>query len=210
MKKYFPRDIFIVLIIVALLNILRVLLFKSDSFVWLFWNIFLAIIPFVISSYLLWISGKEKRKKIIFYILAVLWLLFIPNAPYLITDLIHIGEIRAVPVVYDAFLLFGVAWIGVYLWLYSNIQIESIFAKKYSKKITEGIMFFIILLTSFGIYLGRFLRLNSWEIFSDSSYFLKVLHQKLLIKSDPNDYFYIILFTLFLYTFYKAFKYRNK
>lgn len=210
MKKYFPMDIFIVLIMVIILNILRLLLFKSDSFVWLFWNIFLAIIPFAISTYLLWASDKHKVNKIIFVILAILWLLFIPNAPYLITDLIHIGEVRAVPVIYDAFLLFGAGWVGIYLWLYSNTQIESLLLIKYTKRVTKIIMFFIIFLTSFGIYLGRFLRLNSWEIFSDSSYFLKILHQKLIVKGDLKEYLYIFLFTVFLYGLYFASKYRNK
>lgn len=210
MKKYFPLDIFIILVVVIILNILRLVIFKSDSFVWLFWNIFLAIIPLAISTYLLWTSDKHRINKIIFVVLAILWLLFIPNAPYIVTDLIHIGEVRAVPVIYDAFLLFGAGWVGIYLWLYSNTQIESLLVKKYSQKITNIIMFLIISLTSFGIYLGRFLRLNSWEIFSDSSYFLKVLHQKLIIKSDPKAYLYLVLFTCFLYGFYFAFRYRNK
>jgi uncharacterized membrane protein len=210
MKKYFPLDIFIILVVVIILNILRLVIFKSDSFVWLFWNIFLAIIPLAISTYLLWTSDKHRINKIIFVVLAILWLLFIPNAPYIVTDLIHIGEVRAVPVIYDAFLLFGAGWVGIYLWLYSNTQIESLLVKKYSQKITNIIMFLIISLTSFGIYLGRFLRLNSWEIFSDSSYFLKVLHQKLIIKSDPKAYLYLVLFTFFLYGFYFAFRYRNK
>ncbi len=210
MKKYFPLDIFIILVVVIILNILRLVIFKSDSFVWLFWNIFLAIIPLAISTYLLWTSDKHRINKIIFVVLAILWLLFIPNAPYIVTDLIHIGEVRAVPIIYDAFLLFGAGWVGIYLWLYSNTQIESLLVKKYSQKITNIIMFLIISLTSFGIYLGRFLRLNSWEIFSDSSYFLKVLHQKLIIKSDPKAYLYLVLFTCFLYGFYFAFRYRNK
>lgn len=210
MKKFFPKDILIILFLVIFLDIVRILLFNSKSLVWLFWNIFLAIIPFFISSLMLWLKEKQKLKNIFLASGGFLWLLFIPNAPYLITDLIHVGAIRSVPVVYDAFLLFGASWLGMYLWLNSTWQIESIIREKISKINTQVAMFLIILATSFGIYLGRFLRLNSWDIFSDSTYFLKILHQKLIIKNDPKAYLYIVLFTFFLYTFYLAFRYRKE
>lgn len=210
MKKFLPKDILIVLFLVVILNLTRILIFNSKSFVWLFWNIFLAIIPFVISSILIYLNQKEKLKNYFFILMGVVWLLFIPNAPYLITDLIHIGVVRSVPVIYDAFLLFGVSWLGFYIWLNSTWQIESIIREKISKINTQMVMFLIILATSFGIYLGRFLRLNSWDIFSDSVYFLRILHQKLIQKSDPKAYLYIVLFTFFLYTLYLAFRHRKE
>jgi uncharacterized membrane protein len=208
-KKFISKDIVVVFLMAIILNYLRVKLFGSHSFIWLYWNIFLAIIPFIISSILFWLLEEKKLKKVIFIIGGILWLLFIPNAPYLITDFIHLGVVRSVPILYDVFLLFSFAWLGMYIWLYSTFQIEQIIRSRFSKHITEIILFLVILSTSFGICLGRFLRLNSWDIFSDSAYFLKIIHQKFIISGDFTIYLYVSLITLFLFCFYKAFTYRK-
>lgn len=206
-KKYIPKEIVLVTILVILLNIFRIVLFGSHSFVWLFWNLFLAIVPFVISSFLLNRDSENKLSNISFFIFGFFWLLFIPNAPYLITDLIHIGVVRSVPVIYDAFLLFGMAWVGFYLGLYSIYHIDQILNKRYTKKFSKIVIFFIILFISFGIYLGRFLRFNSWDVFKEPVSLIKTTHITFVYPKDHTTYLYIALFAVFIYVFYMSFKY---
>lgn len=206
-NKYIQKDLIFIIILAIVLNISRIILFGSSSFVWLFWNLFLAIVPFVISSYLLDKERMHSLSKWSFYLLGFLWLIFIPNAPYIITDLIHIGVVRSVPVLYDAFLLFGIAWVGLYLGLNSIYHIDQILANRYKDIIREVLIFFIILFISFGIYIGRFLRFNSWDIFKQPIFVFKTTHTTFLYPTDYKTYLYIALFTLFIYIFYKSFKY---
>jgi uncharacterized membrane protein len=213
-NKFIPKEITIVLFLAIFLNLLRIILFKSDSFVWLFWNIFLAIIPFAISLFLYNLYQKKQLEGSVLFIGFILWILFLPNAPYLITDLMHIGVVRKVPVLFDSFLLFTIAWVGVSLWLNSMFHMEKIFLNKYSKKQVSIFITIIIVLNSFGIYLGRFLRFNSWDIFTSPTSFsnklLSSLFEPLTYLESPTyieAIIYTLLFSIFLFVFYKSFKY---
>jgi uncharacterized membrane protein len=213
-NKFIPKEITIVLFLAIFLNLLRIILFKSDSFVWLFWNIFLALIPFAISYFLFNLHKKKKLEISVLIVGSIIWLLFLPNAPYLITDLIHINVVRKVPVLFDSFLLFTIAWTGLYLWLHSVFYMEKIFLDRYVKKTVSFLIIIITILTSFGIYLGRFMRFNSWDVFTNPSSFSNKLFSSL---SEPLTYFeaptyieafiYTILFSIFLFVFYQSFKY---
>lgn len=210
-KILIPKSIVFLLILVFILTILRVILFGKYSLVYILWNILLAFIPFFISSMLLCLKEKGSLKNIIFIIFGIVWLLFLPNAPYIVTDLIHIGVVRAVPVLFDSILLFTSAYIGLMFGMHSIFHIEKILISKYSKKLTSIIVAMIILLTSFGMYLGRFFRFNSWDVFispfSSSDKLLKTLsystyHIEALI--------YIPLFFIFIYIFYYSWKSSKK
>jgi uncharacterized membrane protein len=210
-KLNIPKFIIPITIIAVVLNILRVILWDKISFIFILWNIFLALIPFIISSYLLIYSKKEKVNKIILILGFILWLLFIPNAPYIITDFIHLGEARAVPLIFDILLLFSSSLIGLWLCLSSLFHIEQIIKNKYNPKLTSIIMGFIILLISFGIYLGRYLRFNSWDIFINHTSLIKNIWK---IFSEPSMYTGVYLYTgllfFFIFLFYKSYKYSIK
>lgn len=206
-KINIPKSIILLIILSVVLNILRIIIWDKISFIYILWNIFLAILPFLISSILLNIDNKNKLNNTIFFSIGIIWLLLIPNAPYIITDLIHIGEVRAVPVLYDSFLLFGSAWVGLLLGLYSINHIENILTKKYSQKITHFVMVIIVLFISFGIYLGRFLRFNSWDVFARPSSFIIGLKE---IFTNMSNLFeamlYTVLFFFFIFISYISWK----
>lgn len=187
-----PKSIFLLIIFVVILSVLRIFLFEKFSLVYILWNIFLAIIPFFISSILLWLFTNRSVNKALFIIGGIVWLLFIPNAPYIITDLVHIGEIRSVPALYDSFLLFSAAWVGLLLGMFSINHMEQIFYMKYSKGVTSIIIGLIMLLTSFGMYLGRFLRFNSWDIFENPLSFITGVGE---IFSDKANCIEALLYT---------------
>ena len=202
-----PKSIISLVSLALVLNIVRIYLFDTTSFVYMFWNIFLAFIPFIISSILLIHTNKNNFFRPFFIIGFILWFIFLPNAPYVVTDLIHLGRIRAVPVMFDAFLLFSSAAVSLLVGMYSLFDMEKIFLLKFSKKTTNIFIFFIILFSSFGIYLGRFLRFNSWDLFTSHSFLLSSIWN---IFADPvanvNAYAYTFLFFIFIYISYISFK----
>lgn len=205
---YIPKAVINITIFAVAANILRIIIWGKDSFVYILWNIFLAFIPFVISSLLLLYLKEKKIKKSLFIVGLFIWLLFIPNAPYIITDFIHLGEIRVIPVLFDIFLLFSSATLGLILGFHSLFHIEQIFKTKFSGAKTNLIMSLIILLISFGMYLGRFLRFNSWDIFFNHISLIKNVW-KAFSGSNLEIYFYTLLFFVFLSIFYESWKNSN-
>ncbi len=206
-KIKIPKQIIYIYTFAVIINILRVFLFDSTAFLYILWNIILATIPFLISSILLIYTRKENMIKPFFIIGFILWLLFLPNAPYVITDFIHLGRIHSVPVMFDIFVLFSSALVSLLMGLYSLLHMERMLLLKYSKKITNILIVIIILITSFGIYLGRFLRFNSWDIFTSQSSLLSSIW-KIFTQSNNyvNVYGYTVLFFAFIYISYISFK----
>ena len=203
-----PKQIITLLILFIILSTVRVLIFNSNYYVYLFWNIFLAVLPFIISLILLKFANNKKLTKPLLIIGGIFWLLLLPNAPYIVTDLIHLNRSRGAPLIYDVFLVFSCAWTGLLLGLYSISHIEKIIRLKYKAHTTAFIIAFIILLTSFGMYLGRFLRFNSWDIFSSSPLLFNKVTE---IFAKPAEYEEAYIFTglsfVFIYLSYRSWKY---
>ena len=214
MNKYklsIPKSIILLTILAVFLNILRIILWGKVSFVYILWNMFLAFIPFIISSLLLSFLKEKKLNKTIFIPGVILWLLFIPNAPYIVTDFIHLGVTRFAPIIYDTILLFSSASVGLILGFYSLFHIEQIIKTKYKSNITHLIMVIIIIMISFGIYLGRFLRFNSWDIFTNHISLVNNIWEILSQAVTHTEvYLYTGLFFISLYLSYFAWKYSNK
>lgn len=205
-KIKIPKPILIILAFATVLNLLRVYLFETTSFLYLFWNIFLAFVPFLISSILLIKTTKQNIVGPFFIVGFVLWLLFFPNAPYVITDFIHLGRIHGVPVMFDIFVIFSSAMVSLLLGIYSLEHIEKVLSLKFSKKVTDIIIAISILFASFGMYLGRYLRFNSWDFFISHKFLLSSIWSAFTGSNSINVYTYTILFFLFIYTSYLAFK----
>jgi len=202
-----PKQITSLLILAVVLNILRVLFFSNTAFLYILWNIFLAFIPFIISSILVLRTNKNNISKIFFVAGLILWFLFLPNAPYVITDFIHLGRIHAVPIMFDIFVLFTSAWVSLLMGLYSLVNIEKIFLLRFTKKVTNIVMVLIILFASFGMYLGRYLRFNSWDFFVSHNYLITSIMK--IVKepnSNENMYAYTSLFFIFIYISFISFK----
>ncbi len=134
-------------------------------FGFLLWNLFLALIPFAISSYLI-LNNSKIKSNLVFIVLASQWLLFFPNSPYILTDLFHLKQRSLVPYWYDLALILSFAWNGLMLGFISLMDMQSVVTKRSSK--SWGWVFSIVslVLGSFGIYLGRYLRFNSWDLLS--------------------------------------------
>lgn len=210
-KINIPKSILVLVVFSVLLNVIRIIIWGKLSFVYILWNIFLALLPFLVSSILLNINKQKTINQITFISVGIIWLLLIPNSPYIITDLIHIGEVRFAPDLFDSFLIFTSAWTGLLLGMYSINHMEQILSTRYSKKITSYILVVAMFLISFGIYLGRFLRFNSWDVFANPGYFLNAIKE---IFTNQNDFKvalpYTILFFSFILVSYYSWKLSQK
>ncbi|WP_288244916.1 DUF1361 domain-containing protein [uncultured Chryseobacterium sp.] len=133
-------------------------------FLFLNWNLFLAWIPFFISSFLVIFKIRSKLSLVV---AITVWILFFPNSPYILTDLFHLRSRNAVPIWYDLVVILSYAWTGLFCGFISLLDIEKLLSD-YFKKLTINIITVLFLfLTSFGVYLGRFLRWNSWDVLSN-------------------------------------------
>jgi len=126
------------------------------------WNLFLAWIPFVLALSL-YDSDRRRRGLTVVVPLAVAWLLFLPNAPYIVTDFIHIGSPQAAPTWFDAGMVASFAVTGLVLGLASVLLVQGVLARRYGSAVGWLTLAPIFLLCSAGIYLGRVHRFNSWD-----------------------------------------------
>lgn len=140
--------------------------FVTDSKVFLFfnWNLFLAFIPWVISS-LIMLKGEIKLPLLVGLI--AVWILFFPNSPYILTDLFHLRVRVEAPIWFDLIVILSFAWTGLMYGFISLMDIEVLLQRYLSKRLITLLTISFLFLSSFGIYLGRFLRWNSWDIISN-------------------------------------------
>ncbi len=142
----------------------RVLMSRQVTFLFLSWNLFLAWIPYVCS---LWIVSFQRRFPQHGWMLilpSLAWLIFLPNAPYLITDLWHLDERPPIPLWYDIGMLATFAWTGCFLAFASLSAMQSVVARIFGGVGSWLFVLTAIGLSGMGIYLGRFLRWNSWDL----------------------------------------------
>lgn len=127
-------------------------------YTFLLWNLFLAWLPFLF-------AWAAYRKPFIAVIYGPLWLLFFPNAPYLVTDLIHLRQFDAVPIWYDAIMLFTFALTGLLLGFMSLYMMQSLVARRFGGVWSWMFAVAAVGMSGYGVYVGRFLRWNSWDVF---------------------------------------------
>lgn len=169
---------------------------------WLLWNLFLAWIPFLLAL-LLYERARAGAPLRVLVPLGLLWLVFFPNAPYLVTDLKHIGGGGRVPVLYDVLLLSAGAWTGLLLGLSSLFLVHVVVRRRLGARNAWGLVVGVLALSSFGIYLGRVLRWNSWDVVANPGPLGAQLVKGLLHPVDyPRPLGLTVLLTAFLLTSY--------
>ena len=137
-------------------------------------NLFLASIPLVLSSGLR-IADRLQLNMLIKSAIFVLWLLFLPNAPYILTDILHLTRANGAPAWYDLALLLSCAGTGLLMGYLALIDVQTLIAK-YSS-VLFGWLFAVVslVLSGFAIYLGRFLRWNSWDVIVSPSLLIDIV-----------------------------------
>jgi uncharacterized membrane protein len=135
--------------------------------------------------------------------------LLLPNAPYIVTDLIHVGYGPASQIFYNTVLLFSCALTGLVLGLHSISHMHKVFESRFQKNTTSALMILVMLLASFGVAIGRFLRFNSWDILTNIDTLLESI-SNVFIYPQLYIHIYIITGTFFFFLFmaYSAWNYR--
>ncbi|UOQ99697.1 DUF1361 domain-containing protein [Hymenobacter sp. 5317J-9] len=175
----------------------RVLLTGHLTFLFLVWNLFLAVIPFALST-LLGIAQAPLRTRMLVPVGAA-WLLFFPNAPYILTDLFHLDARPGVPLWYDLALILSCAWNGLMLAYASLSDMQRLVQSRLGFWMGWVFATLALLLSSFGIYLGRYLRFNSWDILTNPlTLFYDIVNRILHPFSFPGTWGVTLVFGLFL------------
>lgn len=188
----------ILLIVLSLFAILliafRVYASGAMSYIFLLWNLFLVVIPFAISNFL---SSNPKLPSPVFYSVSAIWLLFFPNAPYVLTDLLHLRPFM-VPEWYDLLMVLSFAWVSLMLGFVSLSEMQTLVTQKFNQLIGWLFVSAAIILASFGIYLGRFLRWNSWDVLTQPAGLMKDILDRVV---NPLSHIHTYGFTLLLAVF---------
>lgn len=171
MKKLtgFPRlNIMVLLTLMTLfclsLSLFRYYISETKVFFFLNWNLFLAWIPLWLTSFIFAFNSKS-RISLTFIIIA--WILFFPNSPYILTDLFHLKVRNTIPIWYDLIVILSYAWTGLVCGFVSLNDIEKRLADYYKANLINSIVVIFLFISSFGVYLGRFLRWNSWDVLNN-------------------------------------------
>ncbi|MFN0155252.1 MAG: DUF1361 domain-containing protein [Gaiella sp.] len=147
------------------------------------WNLFLAWIPFIAA--LMLVDGHRRgAARVVLLPVGLAWLLFLPNAPYLATDLVHVGRIPGAPIWSDAALVAGFAGTGLVLGLASLLLVQGVVADRLGKTVSWLLPLPVLVLSSVGVVLGRIDRLNSWDAVTDPS---RVLDALAGYAADPGS-----------------------
>lgn len=170
---------------------------KSDglSYIFLAWNLFLALIPWWISNYL-----KQKQSLQLKHIpLFGIWLLFIPNSPYILTDLFHLRPRPYLPLWFDLVLVLSFALIGMIVFFKSLNDMLSILKAYVSPMLFTLLTPVVFWLISFGLYLGRYLRFNSWNVVNHP---FRLMRQSFDILFEKDTIGFTLIFSVFMWFLY--------
>ncbi len=204
------------------LSVYRVMVSATPMFLFLNWNLFLAFIPWCLSSVLIVYPQLQQKKLPVFALLGT-WLLFFPNAPYILTDLFHLKHVLSMPMWFDPLLILSFAWVGLLFGFMSLWDIERILAHYWeesrlrklvdAKKIIPIVSSVLLFVGSFGIYLGRYIRWNSWDVLQEPFALIYDIGDRFINPfSHPRTWGVTLLMGLFLNLVYwslRLIKYRK-
>ena len=184
----------------------RIFITGDMTYLFLLWNLFLAFVPFAITRWLTSKTGFAKHKVKAAATLFV-WLLFIPNSFYILTDLFHLDKFDSAPQWFDLLLIFSFAWNGIVLGIISLRRAEILLETVTGRRISTVIIFSVMWLNAFGIYIGRYLRFNSWDIITQPlSLFSAIFEVWLHPFRNKMEWGMIALYAVFMTVLYFTLK----
>lgn len=171
-------------------------------FVFLTWNLFLAWVPFLL-AFALSEMNKTDASRIKKAGVFVAWLVFFPNSPYILTDLFHLRLRSEIPLWFDLVLILSFAWNGLLLGYSSLMEIQKVLRTRLSAGIVNFFIGGLLVLCSFGIYLGRYPRYNSWDIITNPiTLFTDIFNMVMDPMNNPRMVGVTFFFSVFLMVSY--------
>lgn len=148
----------------VLLLLVRMIVAGNTRFLFMIWNLFLAWLPVVFALGFRINITKHRLTSWQNIGLLALWLGFLPNAFYLMSDLIHLQSSGEASVLYDIAMMMSFIINGLILGYISIYIVHMQLLKKLSHRATHLVLALVFLACGFAIYLGRYLRWNTWDI----------------------------------------------
>jgi uncharacterized membrane protein len=183
----------------------RIGLSRRPDYAFLVWNLALAWVPLILAV-AFWLGYRWRWPRLVLGIVGVLWLLFLPNGPYILTDFVHLRfGYDGMPRWFDALAIAAYAWTGLLLGFASLYLMQTVAASLFGPRLTWSFVVGALGLSSVGIYLGRYQRLNSWDALRHPATILDMIRVRL---GDPlgNETLLaiVVVFSLFLVISYLA------
>ncbi len=143
----------------VLLLVVRKHEFGAAQYKYLVWNLMLAWVPLALAI-LMVIAYARRHSVVQLVVFGALWLLFLPNAPYVLTDFIHLGTDHRL---FDTLLVGSFAFTGLALGFASLLLVQLVVTRAGGALLGWLTALAALVLSSVGVYLGRVVRLNSWD-----------------------------------------------
>lgn len=172
----------------------------------LVWNLILAWVPYVFSILAASLHYSFPRRWWLPVLPGMIWLVFFPNAPYIMTDFLHLSPRTGIPLWYDIILLAAFSLTGFFLAIASLRTMQGMITFYLGKVIGWVFAFFVLALSGLGMYLGRFDRWNSWDLLFYPKSILADVATRLINPFENMRFFgFTILFTMLLLVCYLTF-----
>lgn len=192
------------------LSLFRVEISGTRHFLFLNWNLFLAFVPWLFTLILTMSPNLQKSRLAVFGMLGV-WLLFFPNASYILTDLFHLSHNSSMPIWFDLVLILSFAWTGLLYGFLSLWNLEELMEQFLSKRTITLLSVVLLFISSFGIYIGRYLRWNSWDILHHPTKLMGDIGDRIINPFDHTRTWGVTVFMgLFLAMLYFTFRFLRK
>ena len=180
----------------------RIVWTRETHYAFLIWNLFLAWMPMVFA-----LLAREHQKEDAnpgwrFLAFGAAWLLFFPNAPYIFTDIIHLTRFYSPHFWVDLMLILMNALTGLIIGFVSLYLMQSA-VRRMAGELTSWLFIgAVALLSGFGICLGRFLRLNSWDVVAPWKMAHRIGTWATQSSAYPGSVLFSILFAAFVFVAY--------
>lgn len=174
----------------------------NGRYYFLLWNMVLAAAPLGLAIWLRlrlvsssWLSWKNL-------VITTFWVLFLPNSFYLVTDLVHLAQTYEVSIYYDVVLFMSFIVNGFITGYMSMYLVHVELARRVRRRDAHAVMGVILLVTSFAIFLGRFLRWNSWDVFLHPAGLLFDVSNQFIDPVSPSAFVTTVSFFVLLSSTY--------
>lgn len=176
---------------------------NNDAYSYMVWNLLLAWVPLLLIAWLLRTLVHKRWSSWQGIVLSLLWLVFLPNSFYMVSDYIHLADAPRVDILYDAVMLTSFVLNGLILGYLSLYLVHVELQRRLTTRGAQVLVTAILLMCSFAIYLGRDLRWNTWDVFLNPAGILFDVSDRFLHPSSYPDMFVTVgVFFVLLTTFY--------
>ena len=189
-------------IVSTLMLVARAVVAKDLHFAFLPYNLVLAWIPLLLSLRVYTLYARRSPRFWLLAAVALAWFFFFPNAPYIVTDLVHLKTRAPIPRWFDMIMMMSFAWTGFFLGYLSLYQMQEVVRAWRGRHTSWYFVLGMLALSSFGIYLGRFLRWNSWDVLFQPVGLARDLVKSFHLTSQPEMIAFSLSFFAFSLTSY--------